>query len=189
MEQFQPLLTSMDIRKRYNFYTDSTRLANGQFYFESIITLNSFQAHLAWSRCSFLLVFIQFIFRVLIISSGVRWWQTQVRGNSGQIKENRCVSVCLFATRDIGDIFLKPQSNQSHFVGLMRNLLAKTITVCVLCLLLFWRFCITIMIKHIFLAPTVRKRGEGRGVTEFDGQIMVMLLMMRILPCFLLLYR
>ena len=26
------ILTSMDIRKRYNFYTDSTRLTNGQFY-------------------------------------------------------------------------------------------------------------------------------------------------------------
>ena len=64
----------------------------------------------------------------------------------------------------------------------MRNLLAKNITVCVLCLLLFWRFCITIMIKHISCS-NCQRAGGGRGVTEFDGQIMEMLSMMT--PSFL----
>ena len=69
----------------------------------------------------------------------------------------------------------KPQSNWSHFRVNEEFIIWQKISRFV-----FYVYCCfggfaSRLWSNIFLPPTVREREEGRGVTEFDGQIMEML--------------
>ena len=119
---------------------------------ESVIILNSFQAHLAWSSFHFN-IFTKIWFQFLIIKT----WDGPL----------------IFCWYYITYCGLK--AIEAVF-GLMRNLLSskKYHGLCFIVYCYFGGFASRLW-SNIFLPPTVREREEGRGVTEFDGQIMEIL--------------